>query len=335
MASTNLKDFINLIKKNNIAKSNRFKVTFNLPSALTTAQPDSLSAGESYMKILGDVKSALSTSQTTETGNNISLTCLMIDIPSRQESVSEIAYGNYARKIANGRSYGAVSTTFLVTGKYAEKSLFDAWFNTIHQESNTSLEFYDNYTSTVIVECLDNQDNTVYTYTLSEAYPVSMGGIRLDRTSQSQQMLLDVEWAFFRITYGTDGRTTGDPTTGSGIPGSLVAGAGSGKNRLLPIPGLDSFSSAVQSAVSTVKEFKGQVEGALAVVQDVKNQVRDAQMQVLDGVKTINGVVKDFKAVANVPTDVKNEVVGSINAVKNQLGSLNTDVQNFSKYPTK
>jgi hypothetical protein len=330
-----LNDFISFIKKNNIAKSNRFKVTFNLPSALTTAQPDSLNPGESYMKIIGDAKSALSTAQTTETGNSISLTCLMIDIPSRQESVSEFAYGNYSRKIANGRSYGDVSTTFLVTGKYAEKSLFDAWFNTIHQEANTSLEFYDNYISTVVVECLDNQDKTVYTYTLLEAYPTSMGAIRMDRTSQNQQILLDVNWTFHRITYGTDARTAGDPMAGTGIPPTALPTVGSGKNRLFPIPGIDSFSSAVQTAVQTVKEFKGQVEGALAVVQDVKNQVRDAQMQVLDGVKTINGVVKDFKAIANVPTDVKNEVVGSINAVKNQLGSLNVDVKAFNKYPTK
>lgn len=335
MATNTLSDFINLVKKNGIAKNNRFKVTFNLPSALTTAPASSLSPGESYMQIIGDAKNTMGKAQTTDTGNNISLTCLIIDIPSRSENVSEFAYGNYSRKIAYGRTYGDVSTTFLVTGKYAEKSLFDAWFNVIHQESNTSIEFYDNYVSTVVVECLDNQDNTVYKYTLHEAYPTSMGSLRLDRTSQNQQTLLDVNWAFHRIVYGDDTRGTGDPTAGSGVPVSAIPGVGSGKNRLLPIPGLDSFSSAVQTAVGTIKEFRGQLQGALAVANDVRQQVRDAKMQVLDGVKTINGVVKDFKSLVHVPQDVRNEVVGVLNDTKNQIGSLKTDVRGFSKYPSK
>ena len=185
------------------------------------------------------------------------------------------------------------------------------------------------------MECLDLQDNTVYMFQLVEAFPISMGSIRLDRTAQNQQMVLDVNWAFHRVSYGEDNRNSSDPLAGGGIPPSAVPVPGAGKNRLLPVPGLDSFSSAVQSAVNTVKGFNEQLNGVLAVVNDVRSQVRDAKMSVLDGIKTINGTIKDFKAISNAPTDVKNEVLSVLTDSRNQLGFLNSDIKSFKQYPTK
>jgi hypothetical protein len=291
------------------------------------------------MKLVGEVssqlKSSISSLSTQDPANIISMTCLMVDIPGRQENVTEVSYANFPRKIVHGRTYNEVGMTFLVTGQYAEKKFFDDWFNAINDETNHAVEFYDNYVGTVVVECLDLQDNTVYMYQLVEAFPISMGSIRMDRTSQNQQMVLDVNWAFQRVSYGNDDRNVGDPQAGNGVPSSSIPGVGSGKNRLFPIPGLDSFSSAVQSAVNTVKGFNQQLQGVLAVVNDVRSQVRDAKMSVLDGVKTINGTIKDFKAIANAPQDVKNEVLGVLNDTKNQLGSLTSDINNFKNYPTK
>ncbi len=337
MASTPLNDFLNYIKRNNIARTNRFRVTFAIPDALaqggsnTTIDP---SSGTDYMKMIGEVTSQLKSLNSQNPSNIISMTCLMFDIPGRQESVTEISYGNFPRKIVNGRAYNEVGSTFLVTGQYAEKKFFDDWFNIINDETNHAVEFYDNYIGTITVECLDIQDQVVYMFQLMEAFPISMGSIRLDRTSQNQQMVLDVNWAFQRISYG-DERGISDPQAGNGVPATSIPGVGSGKNRLLPIPGIDQFSSAVQSAVNTVKGFNQQLQGVLAVANDVRSQVRDAKMQVLDGVKTLNGTIKDFKSIAHVPDDVKNEVVGVLTDTKNQLGFLNSDLANFSKYPTK
>lgn len=337
MAVSALTDFLNYIKKNNIARPNRFKITFNIPDAMSAAPAGSVdtSAGEQYMQIVGDLKSLIGDSSLNQTSNDIAMTCLMVDMPSKQNSVTDVRYGTYARRVVNGRSYGEVGMTFLVTGNYAEKKFFDHWLNIINDESNTSVEFYDNYVSSVKVDCLDLQDNIVYTFTLDEAYPISIGAIRMDRTSQNSQMVLDVQWTFFRVVFDDDTRSLSDPQSGDGIPPTGIPGVGSGKNRLLAIPGLDSFSDAVKSAVSTVKGFNDQLQGVLAVANDVRSQVRDAKMQVLDGVKTINGTIKDFKAIAHVPTDVKNEVVGVLTDTKNQLGSLNSDLKNFTKYPTK
>lgn len=360
MATSQLSDFINYIRKTNIARTNRFRVTFAIPDALaqggsasggtasaagslgSTSGIAGLSSGvdpSAYMKMVGEsvsqLKTVTSSLSTQNPSNIVSMTCLMIDIPGRQEQVTEISYSNFPRKIVNGRTYSEVGTTFLVTGQYAEKKFFDDWFNIINDETNHAVEFYDNYIGTITVECLDLQDQVVYMFQLMEAFPVSMGSIRLDRTAQNQQMVLDVQWAFQRISFGDGSGNVTDPQAGNGIPASAIPGVGSGKNRLFPIPGLDSFSDAVKGAVNTVKGFNEQLQGVLNVAKDVREQVRDAKMQVLDGVKTINGTIKDFKAIAHVPTDVKNEVVGVLNDTKNQLGSLTSDLKNFKNYPTR
>lgn len=331
-----LTDFINHIKKNNIARTNRFKITFAIPDGLSnpSSSSSSSSSGSDYMKTVGEVTSQLKSLTGQNPSNIVAMTCLMVDIPSRQESVSEISYGNFARKVVNGRSFGEVGTTFLVTGQYAEKKFFDDWFNLMNDETNHAVEFYDNYVGSITVECLDLQDKTIYRFELVEAFPISIGSIRMDRTSQNSQMILDVNWAFQRVVYG-DAKGLSDPQSGNGVPVSAVPGSGSGLSRLLPIPGLDSFSNAVKGAVNTVKGFNEQLHGVLAVAQDVREQVRDAKMQVLDGVKTINGTIKDFKAIAHIPADVKNEVVGVLNDTKNQLGSLKSDVANFKNYPSR
>lgn len=338
MARTTMSEFLNLLKTNNIARPNRFKITFAIPDKLANPSSSSDSSsntpGADYMKMVGEVTSQLKGLTGTDPASTIALTCMAVDIPARQVTTSEISYGNYARRVANNRTFSEVNMSFLVTGQYGEKKFFDDWFNIINDETNHAVEFYDNYVSTIVIECLDQQDNTVYMCQLVEAFPVSIGSIRLDRTTQNTSMLLDVSFAFFRVSYG-DERGLSDPQAGNGLPGSIIPGQGSGKNRLFPIPGLDDFSDAVKGAVDTVKGFNDQLQGVLNVAKDVREQVRDAKMQVLDGVKTINGTIKDFKAIAQVPNDIKNEVVGVLTDTRNQLGYLTGDLASFTKYPTK
>ena len=308
MASNQLSSFINHIKKNGIARTARFRITFTLPKGLKV------------------------TSSTVQ--KSISLTCMLADIPGKSEQTADVTYGNYARKVVFGRSTGDFNTTFLLTGNYIEKKIFDAWHDTIFNDLSNSVNFYDDYIAGIKVESLNEQDNVVYSFELTEAYPIQVSPLKLDRTSQNTQMALDVNWAYHKILPGQDARDILESPVSSQLI-SNIPGVGSGKNRLFPIPGLDTMSSAVQSAVETVKEFRGQVQGVLKVAKDVQEQIRDAKMNVIDGVKTLNGVIKDFKAIANVPTEVKNEVVAVITDSRNQLGYLKNDVTNFKVYPKR
>lgn len=291
-----LSDFINHIKKFNIARMNRYRVVFALPIAIKDANAQKV----------------------------ISLTCLMADVPGYQEQTTSNAYGNLPRKIVFGKSQSDFTTTFLVTGNFDEKKLFDEWHAAVMNESNTSFQYYDNYISHITVDCMNEQDQVVYSFSLTEAFPIHIGQLKLDRASQNQQMVLDVTWAYHKIKTDEDNMINRSST----INPIISNGGGVDKvKRLVSIPGLDSFSAGVHSAMDTVNGFRDHLQGALKTANDVRDQIRDFKMSVVDGVKVLNGVVKDIRAISNIPLDVKNEVVNTLTATKNQIGYLKDDAK--------
>jgi hypothetical protein len=313
--ANNLSEFVAHIKKNSIARVNRFRVQFTVPQKVV---------GLSNYIGKGDINKILS------------LTCLITDVPGQTNQTSVIGYGNYDRRVVWGRSLGDFSTSFLVTGKYVEKKVFDVWTGIMHDEGNHAVEFYDEYITTIYLECLNEQDEVMYRLELTEAYPLVVGNLKLDRTAQNAQMLLDVNWAYHRCETILDNVTMAPQfSDASQIPPVAVPGPNAGKQRLLAIPGIDQMSAAVQSAAAVGTEFRGQLQGVLNIAKDVREQVRDFKMEAINGVKILNGVVKDVKAINGIPTDVKNEVVAVVTDTKNQIGYLKNDIKNISNYPQR
>lgn len=311
-----LTEFLQLVKKNHIARTNRFKIIITLPDKLREA----LGSDENSTKI----------------AKQISLTCMMTDIPGYQEQTSNAAYGGYPRKVAYSRSLNDFSTSFIVLGNFAEKKLFDAWSNLIMSDANNIAGYYDDYISDIVVEALNDADQTIYMAQIFEAFPTIVSSLKLDRTAQNQQMILDVNWAYHKVIYFNASSDIANDYDKPKTADTTASAALSGKKRLLEVPGIGSLSSGIQGAMATVKEFRGQVQGVLAITKDVREQVRDVKMQVIDGVKVLNGVVKDIREIRSVPAQVRKELADVVNDTKNQLGSLKDDTKLIGKkLPTR
>lgn len=315
MAVSNISEFLQLVKKNHIARTNRFKITIILPEKLREA----LGSDENANKV----------------EKQISLSCLMTDIPGSQEQTTTTGYGGYNRKVAYTRTLNDFSTSLIVLGNFTEKRIFDAWNNIIMADSNNIAGYYDDYVTSILLEVLNDKDETVYLVQIFEAYPTIVSSLKLDRTAQNQQMIIDVNWAYHKIIYFNSASSIATDRTVKAVPGVADASL-NGKKRLLAVPGIDSLSSGIQGAMNTVKEFRGQVQGVLAITKDVREQVRDFKMQVVDGVKVLNGVVKDIREIRSVPLQVRNELQAVVNDTKNQLGSLKNDSKLIGKsFPTR
>lgn len=332
MANT-LSEFIAHIKRNNIARSNRFRINFVMPQKLIASLTNS---GTGQAQIFDDDMvpipgATIKANDLNGVQKVISLTCMITDVPGYREQTTSINNGNLPREIATGKLQDEFYTTFLISGNYMEKKLFDAWHAIIMNESNTSINFYDDYIAHISVDCLNEQDAVVYSFELTEAYPKSVSQIKLDRTVSNQQMVVDVQWAYHKMI-NTAEKDIAKAFT-SKTPGNAIATAAAGKKRLLAIPGLDSFSAGVQSAVQSIAGFRENLQGVLAKANDVREQVRDFKMSVLDGVKMVNGVIKDVKAISNIPNEVKNEVVSVLTDTRNQMGYLKSDLKNFKHFP--
>lgn len=327
-----LSEFLSHIKRNNIARSNRFRINFVMPQALITNLSQT-PASDIQTWVDNGINSPQKNSNLDGVQRIISLTCLITDIPGYQEQTTSITNGNLPRKIVSGKTQDNLYTTFLVSGNYMEKKLFDAWHRIIMNEGNTSLNYYDDYISHISVDCLSVNDEVMYSYELTECYPTSVSQVKLDRTGQNQQMVIDVQWAFHKLMQTSDRDIT--KTASKVNPLNAITSALTGKSRLLAIPGLDSFTGTVQNAVQNIRGFRDQLTGIMDTAKDIQYQVRDFKMAAVDGIKMMNGVIKDTKAIINIPTDVKNEVVSVLTSSRNQLGYLKSDLSTISNSPPR
>lgn len=333
MASNTLSEFISHIKSNNIARVNRFRITFTMPDALIASMTAPASPKNSTPLGSPSPQAPKNLSATKV----ISLTCLTADIPGRQLSTAPIEYGNFTRKIPYSRSTNEFSTSFLVTGKMDEKKIFDSWSNIIFDETKCSTFFYDDFISSILVESLDTDDVVVYSFELTEVYPSFISSIRLDRTAQNQQMFLDVTWAYHKVIADTDSFNSNKDNTDSStsVPGKdgISLWQGPGKSTLISDPvAIHGISDDVSDLADSDPTFSSQLSGIFNKVAEVKDRVSRDIMSKMDGVRQLNGVIKDVNAM-NIPTKPKSDITSTVRNIKNTIGNLNKDTTTIAKYP--
>jgi hypothetical protein len=317
---SSLSDFLAHIKKNNIVRSNRFRITFALPAALValiggTASTISTVLGSSSV-------GAYNAPNSLGVSNVVSLTCMSTDIPGITIHTTESNYGSLPRQIVNGRSYDNFSTSFLLTGAMIEKKLLDGWYNITFNDSNNSINYYDDYVSSLMVEQLDQNDNVIYVFELLEAFPVHVGDIKLDRTSTNQQATLDVNWMFHRIKVDPDSFSLSSLIPSAISPSaSLDNTVGSGLNNLNKIP----TTPSTITSVPLYTDNGSRVNGIISNINGIIGRVKEGSISNLDGVKLINSSYRDFNSIPSVPSQVKADVLVAVNTAKSQMSNMSTD----------
>jgi len=307
---SSITDFISYIKTANIVRSNRFSVNFILPSALLSL----LSNANSSVGNTG--VSAVSTSiGSGGIAKAMSMTCLNADLPGFNVETTDTRYGNLVRHIANGRTFESFTTTFLLTGAMVEKKIFDAWYATIFNDTNNSINYYDSYTSTVTMSQLDVNDNVLYSTQLLEAYPIHVGTIKEDRTATNTISTVDITWAFYRIKPVPLTTNISVPASNSVLPNTSFNSA---PNPISSVPLSNASTGSNMLAVSALS-------GAMNNINTVIASVQNGSISNLDGVKIINSIYADFSQNYPIPSQDNATLLASVNQVKAQMQNLAAD----------
>lgn len=337
-----LNQFYSHVKSKGIFRANRYEVNFSVPTLLLNS---------------GKASSVLSDSDI------MSITCMSANIPGFQILTDENKYGNFTRRTAYDRANENFETTFLSTGEFLERKFFDMWIGMIFKDQHR-VEYYKNYIANVTVKCYDYADNLIYEVELTEAYPITITQINLDRSETNQTSMFSVSWAFHRFIpsdkslsvdtdtftesyddvvfpdYNSDKDTLGDfinivdtGVVSSGFPGGVLSNPSS----ITTIS--DTKVSGILSTVDSIKEgasnIRDTVKGAVKVVNDTVTAVKEGLAPVKEAIKTVNGVIKDLKTIANMPQEIINSTVGEINAATRgleiEIGSIRKPTLNVPK----
>tara|TARA_B100001093_G_scaffold520452_1_gene616113 strand:- start:7290 stop:7973 length:684 start_codon:yes stop_codon:yes gene_type:complete len=191
MSIDNLKSIIS--KKSGLAKANRFLVIFTPPT-----QP---LANLSLNNVVGKLARGQNPLKNFITNpRDIAFLCENASLPGRQITTSDFSAQKQTIKIPNGFIEEDVSMSFILTNDFFMKEVFDTWLSGIVDTSTYTLGYKSDYQTDITIQTLDDDDKPTYSITLINAYPITIGSVELDNSSENTYLKLPVTFAYDRYT---------------------------------------------------------------------------------------------------------------------------------------
>ena len=155
----------------------------------------------------------------------ISMLAESTSIPGRQLATQEHQIFGTIRKMPYGVVYDDFTVTFMCTNSMLERTFFDIWHQFIISPGSQYMEYYTDYVSTISIQKIDNSldpissvGSMISTYTLEEAYPVSIQTQELSYGSTDEYLKLTVQFAYSKWKCTLDKLFPGDPNVASPFP---------------------------------------------------------------------------------------------------------------------
>jgi hypothetical protein len=158
------------------ARSNLFKVEFNLPPALQ----------DSYNFIC------------KEATNRVEMTAKSINIPAWDVSKQEIKRMGQRLILPATMNTGECQGTFFSDDNYSQRKFLHSWFNHIiyDYDTNSYRRMTNLIPCTMRVYQLDNKFNVVFGIQLNHCFPTSIGEIQFSHDSENQVTEFPVTFAY-------------------------------------------------------------------------------------------------------------------------------------------
>jgi hypothetical protein len=191
-ANFNLSQFISQSRRDSFARVNRFEV-FILPPLALSRNRDAIS---------------------------VSLYCEMASLPPVNISTKsfKIFGPTYQRPFSAEYGGEGISLTFHVDRDMQVKKFFDEWTAKVVDPDTGLVGYQEEYTTTIRLRQLDEQDTVTYGIELTEAFPRSVNLLELNNSAQNQTHRLNVLFAY-RYWKDTDREFETTPTD---IPRQLL-----------------------------------------------------------------------------------------------------------------
>jgi hypothetical protein len=164
-----LQKFIgNINRISGLAKTNRFKVSIVIPSALGMSGIDS---------------------------EQLSLMCETAELPGKTLQTAEVKVYGPTYKIPYQKQFQDISLTFLCSNLGTERTFFNKWIEYIMPESTNNIRFRDGYETTIEISHLTESDSIIRKVILRDAFPIGYASQQLNWGDDGFQKLT-VQFAY-------------------------------------------------------------------------------------------------------------------------------------------
>lgn len=156
MSVFSLEEFRAVVLQYGLAKSHRFEVMILAPAGLDMEEAR-------YVSLFADGT----------------------QLPQTRINTTQMRMWGSPRQMPQWAEYGGdnITINFHLDRKYDIKRFFDMWVDKIVDRDTSTVGYYSDYISDIIISQLDENEDVSYTVTLKEAYPISVNPIQLDMNS--------------------------------------------------------------------------------------------------------------------------------------------------------
>jgi len=171
-------------KRGGLAKGNRFAIFMN-PPAQTLLNLDLQRAAASLLS------GTFSLGGLVNDPRDISILCESCSIPGRQIQTSEKPHLDFRQTIKYPTGYfnEDVTFSFLLTGDYYMRKIFDKWQGSIINNESYLLNYRNEYVTDVVIQQYNEQNVPIYGVRLKNAFPTTVQNIELNQGSGEVQKL--------------------------------------------------------------------------------------------------------------------------------------------------
>ena len=176
-------------KRQGPAQTNRFMIFMQPPAA-------SLLNLDVNAAITGALSGNLSLGGFINDPRDVSLLCESCTLPGRGITTMEKQNVKQAVKVPYSFINEDVTFTFILTGDYYMRKMFDNWSDLVFDTKNYEMRYPETYTTDVRIAQLNKQNIPVYTVKLEKAYPTGINAITLDNTAESSIQKVTVNMTY-------------------------------------------------------------------------------------------------------------------------------------------
>lgn len=160
-----LQEFTSIIKKNGLMRTARYTVEMGRPEIMSRFNYSSIDA------------------------ETIAILCDQVQVPGLNYSTTaNLSYGE-TREIPYTRLYDNITMSFYVDNDMLTKKYFDDWLFSIQNPVTRTFNYYNQYTTDIIIKVEDLNNESPYAVKLFECYPKNISAISLDYSTRDVMKL--------------------------------------------------------------------------------------------------------------------------------------------------
>ena len=132
-----------------------------------------------------------------KSSRDLNLFCEAAPIPTRKIGTIEYTTFRNPFKIPTGFTYDDITLSFLLTGDYHAKAVFDQWAEQVVDVDSYRVKYKDDYAGKIQITQLDDALEPIYRVTFNDAFPNTVGELTLNSAAQSEAMKLSVTFSYY------------------------------------------------------------------------------------------------------------------------------------------